>query len=424
MRNIKRGFVVSLAALVLPAAACNVDTLTEDERAHLQSMALGPLPPSPSNTFADNAEAAQLGQQFFFDARFSGELLETSELGPAGSPALVACATCHDPGKGGADPRPLGGTSLGAAWTGRNAPSVLNAAYSPWMMWDGRRDSQWSQALGPIEGTHEHNTTRLHLVRTIYEKYRQPYERLFGPMPAMDDLSRFPPEGKPGMAAFDNMAAADKVAINRVFSNFGKAIEAYERRLVDKSSKFDRFLAGDQGGEFTPQMLRGAKLFVGKAACNECHSGSTMADGKFHNHGVPQHGVKIPATDRGRSDGIPELLADEFNTAGAYSDMNKADRWSGLHTVDGDLGAFKTPTLRNVARTGPFMHTGGFANLWDVVNWYNQAAGTDGFAGRREAASLVPLKLTDEEMADLVEFLKSLDGDPLPDSLIQQPTLP
>jgi cytochrome c peroxidase len=208
-----------------------------------------------------------------------------------------------------------------------------------------------------------------------------------------------------------------------VFANFGKAIEAYERQLVDKSSAFDRYLAGDENA-LSAQALRGAKLFVGKAACNECHSGPMMADGKFHNHGVPQHGTKVPSVDRGRTDGIPQLLATEFNTAGPYSDMNKADRWSGLHPVDADLGAFKTPTLRNISKTGPYMHTGGFANLWDVVTWYNQAAGTDGFSGHREAASLVPLKLTDEEMADLVEFMKALDGDPLPPALTQAPQLP
>jgi cytochrome c peroxidase len=423
MKNIKRAFVASVALAVLPAAACELDTLTADERAHLQSMALTTLPPSPSNTFADNLEAAQLGQQFFFDHRFSGELMESSaELGEVGAVEKVACATCHDPGHGGADPRPLGGTSLGAAWTKRNTPTVVNAAYLSWIMWDGRRDSLWSQALGPIEGVNEHNTSRLQVVRTIYDKYREPYERLFGAMPAMDDLSRFPAAGKPGMAAFDNMAPADKVAVNRVFANFGKAIEAYERRLVDKSSKFDRFLSGAE--PLTPEQLRGAKLFVGKAACNECHSGPMMADGKFHNHGVPQHGVKIPATDKGRFDGIAKLLADEFNSAGMYSDMNRSDRWSGLKPVDADLGAFKTPTLRNVGKTGPFMHTGGFANLWDVVNWYNQAAGTDGFAGTREAASLVPLVLTNQEMSDLVEFLKTLDGDPLPETLTKAPALP
>ena len=82
---------------------------------------------------------------------------------------------------------------------------------------------------------------------------------------------------------------------------------------------------------------------------------------------------------------------------------------------DADLGAFKTPTLRNVARTAPYMHTGAFASLWDVVSWYNLAAGTDGFVGKREAASLVPLHLSNEEMSDLVEFMKALEISPDPE---------
>jgi cytochrome c peroxidase len=415
---------LSVIATLLPVAGCSLDTLTEDERAQIQQMALPPLPPSPSNAFADNAEAAQLGQQFFFDKRFSGPLLESSEdLGSIGTSGAISCATCHDPRQGGADARRLGGTSLGAAWTGRHSPTVLNAAHSPWIMWDGRRDSLWSQALGPIEGWNEQNTTRLHAVRVIYDLYRGPYEKVFGPMPPMDDLGRFPADGKPGMPAWDNMTAADKVAVNRVFANFGKAIEAYERKLVDKSSPLDRFIAGDENA-LSPQAVRGAKLFVGKAACNECHSGPMLADGKFHNHGVPQVGPKIPARDAGRHEGIPKLLADEFNTAGVYSDMGKPDRWSGLRAGDADLGAFKTPTLRNVARTAPYMHTGAFASLWDVVSWYNLAAGTDGFVGKREAASLVPLHLSNEEMSDLVEFMKALDGDALPEHLVRQPALP
>src|SRR5439155_19811833 len=106
-------------------------------------------------------------------------LMESSDvLGPAGTTGKVACATCHNPASGGADSRKLGGTSLGAAWTGRNAPSVVNAVYSQWMFWDGRRDSMWSQALGPIESDHEHNISRVEVARLIYEKYRGPFEKI------------------------------------------------------------------------------------------------------------------------------------------------------------------------------------------------------------------------------------------------------
>jgi cytochrome c peroxidase len=416
----------ALLALLAPGG-CALETLTGEERAQLSAMRLPPLPPSPSNMVADNAEAARLGQQLFFDRRFSGPLLESSDpltggLGPAGTSGMIACATCHDPARGGADPRPLGGTSLAAGWTRRNSPTVINAAHSTWQFWDGRKDSLWSQALAPIENPQEHNGSRLAVARTLFESYKQPYESLFGAMPPLDDSARFPGgPGRPGMPAFDGMAGEDKLAVSRVFANFGKAIEAYERLLVDRSSPLDRYLAGDELA-IPAAAVRGAKLFVGKAACNECHSGPMLADGRFHNHGVPQIGGKVPARDNGRQEGLTRLLSDEFTVASVYSDSVRP--LGELRAVEADLGAFKTPTLRNVSRTGPYMHTGGFTSLWEVVVWYNEAAGTDGFVGKRAAASLVPLGLTDQEMSDLVEFMRALDGDPLPDALVAPPALP
>ena len=104
MNNINRTFVASLMVLLSSTEACNVDYLTEDQRAHLQSMALPALPTSPSNTFADNPAAAELGQQFFYDKRFSGPVIEASDdLGPVGTMATMSCATCHDPARGGAE---------------------------------------------------------------------------------------------------------------------------------------------------------------------------------------------------------------------------------------------------------------------------------------------------------------------------------
>ena len=411
------------------AAGCAQDTLTAEERAALQEMHMPAAPPAdPSNAVANDPDAARLGQQLFFDRRFSGKLGEDSSvaaggLGAAGTPGTVACVTCHDPARGGADWRPLGGTSLAAGWTARNSMTVLNAAFSPWMFWDGRRDSLWSQALGPVESSVEQNTTRLAVAHTLFDHYRGAYEKIFGALPGLDDTTRFPREGRPGLAAFDAMAVDDKMAVNRVFANFGKAVAAYERLLVDRASPFDRYLDGDVTA-ISESAIRGAKLFVGRAACNECHSGPVLADGKFHNHGVPQTGTKVMAIDPGRQAGIDKLLADEFNAGSIYSDSPRPDYAASLHAQPSDLGAFKTPTLRNVNKTGPYMHTGAFTSLWDVVAWYNDAAGTDGFSGTRAAASAVPLRLSREEIDDLVEFLRSLDGDPLPAALVTAPDLP
>jgi cytochrome c peroxidase len=422
------GVTVPLIVWGALATGCEQDSLSTDERSSLQGMRLPSAPPAdPTNAVAASAEAAALGQQFFFDRRLSGKLLEDSNvatggLGTAGTPGTVACSTCHDPAAGGADRRPLGGTSLAAAWTGRNSMSVLNAAYSSWLFWDGRRDSLWSQALAPLESATEHNITRLELVHLIFDHYREPYEAIFGALPPMNDSARFPHEGRPGMASYDGMTADDRGAVDRAFANVGKAIAAYERLLVDRSSPFDRFLDGDTSA-ISASAQRGAKLFVGRAACNECHDGPMLADGRFHNHGVPQTGAKIPAIDVGREGGIAMVVADEFNGASVYSDSPHADVLN-LQASPADLGAFKTPTLRNVNKTGPYMHTGAFTSLWEVVSWYNDAAGTDGFSGMRAAASAVPLRLSREDIDDLVEFLRSLDGDPLPAALVTAPALP
>jgi cytochrome c peroxidase len=428
----------------LHATACTDDTkFTGEELATLQEYALQPLPPDPSNKFADLPAAAVLGKKFYFESRFSGALgplndgITNGSLGPAGASGMVSCYSCHDPANGGTDHRSLPGeTSLAAGYTGRNAPSVINSAYSDvakggWQFWDGRKDSQWSQALGPSESGAEMNGTRLLIAHVIYDHYKADYEAVFGPLPDLSDTARFPATGKPGQPAFDSMAAADQDAVNRVFASYGKAISAYERRLVSTSfapAPFDRFLAGDETA-LDDSQIRGAKLFIGKAACNECHRNATFTDFKFHNIGCPQYGPEVLTTDVGRDGGIASVIADPFNRAGAYSDAHDDSHLTGLATTELDVGAFKTATLRNVGKTGPYMHDGVYTDLWDVVNHYNFGGATGGYSGKKDP-SIIPLLLDDREMSDLVAFLGALtDGDPapspdFPEGLLAVPVLP
>ena len=420
-------------ALLTCAACAAAPDLTESERTALSDFAIAAAPPDPTNALADSPAAATLGQQLFFDARFSGPLLvgdngSNGATGPAGASGTVACASCHDPARGGADVRSRpGNTSLGSSWTGRNAPTVYNAAYSPWQFWDGRRDSLWSQALGPIESPIEHNFSRLQVAHLLSQLYRSAYGEVFGTMPDLSGTGRFPPSGKPGVTAWDQMAPADQATIDRIFSNFGKAIEAYERKLVDRDSPFDRYIAGNATA-LSAAAVRGAKLFVGRASCNECHFGPTLSDGRFHNTGVPQVGATVPAVDDGRTDGLVKVLATEFNAAGAYSDAPDGARLQAAVAAaaqdPGPLqGAFKTPGLRGVARTAPYMHTGAFATLRDVVLFYRDGGGSSGFAGTKDI-SMQPLLLSDRDVDDLVAFLESLSGAPLPASLVTAPVLP
>ena len=383
------------------------DIFTEREWAVIQR--LSPLPETPplnpTNRVADNPAAAQLGQMFFFDERFSKD-------------ATVSCATCHSPFHGFAD---VEATSLGAGRGTRNAPTLLNAAYNKWQFWDGRADTLWSQALSALEGEAEQAGTRLQYAHLVNRHYAVDYEAVFGPLPELKDTTRFPADGKPGDPVFDNMSEADQRAVNVVFVNIGKAIEAYERLLISRNAPFDQYVAGDKAA-ITPEAKNGLKIFIGKGVCILCHDTPSFTNDEFHNLGVPQGDLP---EDLGRFTGISELLANPFNGGGNYSDDTAvASRiLNFLEPIPQHKGEFKTPTLRNVALTAPYFHTGEFPTLESVIE-FNNAGGTGGnFAGRREG-TLEPLHLSEQEKHDLVEFLKTLTGESPPEHLLRKPDLP
>ena len=383
------------------------DILTEREWAVIQR--LSPLPemppPNPTNRFADNPDAARLGQMFFFDARFSKD-------------GTISCSTCHSPFHGFAD---VEATSLGAGRGTRNAPTLLNAAYNKWQFWDGRADTLWTQALAALEGEKEQDGTRLQYAHLINQHYEADYEAVFGALPELEDATRFPAQGKPGGLLFDNMSEADQRAVNTIFANIGKAIEAYERLLISRNAPFDQYVAGDAEA-ITLEAKRGLKIFIGKGVCILCHDTPNFTDNEFHNLGVPQGGLP---EDTGRFDGISKLLANPFNGSGIYSD-DTAVATRILNFLEPTLqhqGEFKTPTLRNVALTAPYFHTGEFPTLASVVEFNNAGGTRNGFVGRREG-TLEPLHLSEQEKEDLVEFLKTLTGEPPPAHLLSKPKLP
>lgn len=384
-----------------------VDIFTEREWGVIQR--LSPLPdvppPNPTNRVADNPDAARLGQIFFFDARFSKD-------------GTVACATCHSPFHGFAD---VEATSLGAGRGTRNAPTVLNTAYNKWQFWDGRADTLWSQALSALEGENEQAGTRLQYAHLINRDYQVDYEAVFGRLPELEDTTRFPPDGKPEDPAFDSMSAADQRAVNTVFANIGKAIEAYERLLISGNAPFDQYVAGDTEA-ITLEAKRGLKVFIGKGVCILCHDTPNFTDNDFHNLGVPQG--ELPE-DTGRYAGISSLLADPFNGGSIYSDDTAvATRiLNFLEPTSQHQGKFKTPTLRNVALTAPYFHTGEFPTLASVIEFNNAGGAGGNFVGRREG-TLEPLYLTEQEKDDLVEFLKTLTGELPPPHLLSKPKLP
>jgi len=387
---------------------------------------LGPLPSEPTNRVADDPRAAKLGQFLFFDRRFSAN-------------GRISCATCHQPEKAFADGRKL---AVGLAVGSRNSPTVLDTAYQQWFFLDGRADSQWSQALQPLENPHEAGTDRLHVAHLLADDpaLRRAYRQLFGPLPPLADFQRFPAHARPDAdphrpvaRAWAGMTSADRIAVNRVYSNFGKAIAAYERRLVNRPAPFDRYVAALKSGQpaaahaLSPAARRGLKLFVGAGNCVLCHPGPTFSDNQFHNVGLPL----LPNTpvDTGRAGGIRAVQADPFNATGEYSDQRTgavSDHLAYLPSPQSQLGAFKTPSLRNVALTAPYMHDGRFATLEQVMDFYarGKAASRGRLVGVREATvDLVP-PLSAQDQADLIAFLQTLTSPALPRELTEPPAAP
>lgn len=404
-------------------------TFSERELAIIRT--LSPLPalaPDPTNAVADDPAAAALGQRLFFDARFSGPLRVASDLGAVGERGRVSCASCHG-SEVMSDDRSSLGVSIGAGFHTRNAPAIVDSALYPWTNWGGRFSAQWELPPVVAESPVIMNSTRLEIAHHLFDHYRTEYEAIFGPMePAIGtDAARFPPAGKPKASASDpdgpweSMTPEDRAIVNRIFINFGKAIQAYMRLLVSGPSAFDRFVAGEDDA-IGESAKRGLRLFVGEARCVSCHSGPTLSDGEFHNIGVPR-GPDVTARDDGRYKDVPGLLASPFNSAGAFSDdpATGALRLAGLTNPPPEhvRGAFRTPTLRGVTLSAPYMHAGQHATLEEVIEFYDVGGGVP------EAGTLddqmFPLGLTEDEQADLIEFLRALEGEPVPEALRTDP---
>src|SRR5215204_3129895 len=228
---LKLAACVALATVLVAALAGRRDRWSSEERETLKSLSLsslGPLPADPSNRFADDPRAAALGERLFSDTRLSGN-------------GKVSCATCHLPQKDFQDGTPL---AHGVGTTGRRTMPIAGTAHGAWFFWDGRTDSQWSQALGPLESAVEHGGTRTQYAHAISAHYREEYERVFGALP---DLGGLPAQAGPvadtaWRAAWSRIPAARQDEISRVYANIGKAIAAFERRVTFTPTRFDRYV--------------------------------------------------------------------------------------------------------------------------------------------------------------------------------------
>lgn len=308
-------------------------------------------PPDPTNEYGDLPAAADLGKQLFSDVLLS----PTSNL---------SCATCHAPGLAFGDGQ---AQSVGVSKVDRNSPSVALAAHSRWQFWDGRADTLWMQALGPPENAKEIGSNRLFIAHQIATRYAASYAAVFGAKYPLPDLSALPANGKPGDAAYDAMSAQDKDNVTRIYVNMGKALAAFQRSLRVKTNTLDDYIDGNVNALAPPQ--KGALLGFLRSGCAQCHWGPRLTDDAFHVLRFPTGRVD-GTPDRGRLDVLPTLASSEFVASSKWSDSPASAKLLTLPSAPSMLGAFKTPTLRGIAETGPYGHGGMYTTLADVSHHY------------------------------------------------------
>jgi cytochrome c peroxidase len=394
---------VALIALGLMTAAAQVEMpWTPEETAAMRALWLGSLPdlpPDPSNEYGDDPRAAALGYQLFYDQRFSAN-------------GAIACGTCHRPDRLFQDGLPL---AQGIGTTTRRTMTIVGTAYSPWLFWDGRKDSLWAQATGPMENAVEHGGNRTQFAHLIEAYYRDEYEALFGALPDLDHLPAHagPVADVEARTAWEALSPEDQQAVTVIYANMGKAIAAYERLLMPGASHFDAYVeavldedTAAMNALFTTDESAGLRLFLNEAHCTQCHNGPLLTDNYFHNTGVPS--VDELPDDVGRTLGAQQVQADEFNCLSSYSDAGDDDCAELRFMVaEGDelMRAFRPPSLRNVAERAPYMHAGQFASLDEVLNHYNTAP-----AAPSGASEIHALNLSDEQLQQLIAFLHTLSG--------------
>ena len=394
----QRWLLAPLLALAL--SACSSETFTDAQKTTIASLslsALPPLPADPSNRFADDPAAAAFGATLFFDQRLSRD-------------GNVSCGTCHLIDRQFQDDLPL---ARGVGVSNRRTMPLAGVAWSPWLFWDGRRDSLWAQALTPLEDQREHAGTRAAYAHLIAEHFFERYQRIFGPLP---DLSGVPGSAGPlgadaDKAAWQSMSEAQKSDVDSVFANIGKAIAAFERSIVPEETRFDRFAQALASGAspaadatLSGEEIAGLKLFIGKAQCSTCHTGPRFTDDSFHNTGVPL--VPGLPEDLGRETAVGQVAADPFNCLGRFSDAppEACGELRFMVVKSPELTrAYKTPSLRGAATRPPYMHSGQLETLDAVVAHYAAAP-----ASPSGSSELHPVTLSARERGQLVAFLKTL----------------
>jgi len=352
---------LALVVVLTQAQSTDAQRWRPEELASIGS--LGPWPPHPgrdaSNRVSGRTEAAALGEMLFHSTRLS-------------TVGGLRCASCHEPWRRFTDGR---ARALGAQGGARNTPSLLNVRLQRWFGWDGANDSLWSQSIRPMLDAREMRADAAHIARALRddENLKRLYVGAFGHAPPADDET----------------AMVDA----------GKALAAYQETLSSERTPFDAFrdalVRGDASAaqRYPVAAQRGLRLFMGRGQCVACHAGPNFSDGDFHRSLIAS---KLPdgLADTGRALGVAKLAASPYARNGRFDDEGHRTRET--ESRPAEAGAFRTPGLREIGATAPYMHDGSIANLCDALQPH--AALED----RRAPA------LTLAERRDVVAFLRTL----------------
>jgi cytochrome c peroxidase len=313
----------------------------------------------------------ELGRLLFFDPRLSAN-------------SAISCASCHQPDQGWTDGLPLSFGYAGSVhW--RNTPTIINSAFHPKLDWDGKALRLDIQAQGAMKGAVAMNMDPVMVEERLRQipEYVQRFDDVFGPGgPWFEDASR--------------------------------SIAIFQSTILSSNVPFDRFMEGDESA-LSESEKRGFKLFTTTAGCSACHRGRLFTDEDFH-------GLGVPTPEGFSTDAIRQITFNyQLRSRGVSEEVYRtATDDPGLYLVtkvDTDFGQFRTPMLRELGQTAPYMHNGAFATLEEVIEFYNVGGGES----PNLDPLLRPLGLTDQDKSDLIAFLKSLTGDPI---VVEEPQLP
>jgi cytochrome c peroxidase len=359
-----------------------------EERARIAAHGPWPMPRSvdAGNRADAQADAIELGSRLFIDKRLSAN-------------NKLACASCHDPKRAFQDGKKSGRH-------GRNTPSLVDAAQSRWLGWDGATDSLWAASLAPLTAPHEMAATPRTLMNLLQRDrtMKLKYQAVFGT--AKPDAWLLINTAK-ALAAYQATLTSPRTA----FDDFADALTRSDSASSARSDSTNSARSDSTAASRYPQdAQRGLKLFVGEGRCFLCHTGPSFSNGEFADIGRPF--FTKAGVDPGRWGGLQKLLASPFNRLGSYSDTEPDDisARATQHVIQEPrhYGEFKVPSLRGLRHTAPYFHDGSAASIEDVVLHYSNI---DENRLHADGAQLLrPLKLTSQQVADLAAFLRTLSA--------------